>query len=364
MNDGFEDIPPPETAVGEANADEVSQGPAIPPQQRIMLYSAEEWEKFTHEWAHFCLKRDYVDVQRFSGAGDHGIDIAGFVDEHKLLGVWDNYQCKRFLDRTVYPSDAWPEIGKILWYSFRGEYKSPRKYYFVAPRGVGTALSGLLANAVKLKEALFENWEKHVRGDITKTQEVALEGAFRAYVEEFDFSIFDSKTALQMIEQHRTSPCYAARFGGGLPRRPTPEKPPPEIATRESRYVAQLLSAYADHKKKNIRDVRTLNAWPPLEAHFGRQREAFYHAESLRMFARDTVPIGTFESLQEDVFSGVVDICEGKYADGYERVKHVTQTARELHLTSNALLPRTKPKDRDGICHQLANEDRLQWTKP
>jgi len=34
-----------------------------------------------------------------------------------------------------------------------------------------------------------------------------------------------------------------------------------------------------------------------------------------------------------------------------------------LHLTSNALLTCSKPKDRDGICHQLANEDRLLWTK-
>jgi hypothetical protein len=112
-----------------------------------------------------------------------------------------------------------------------------------------------------------------------------------------------------------------------------------------------------------VPDVKALKAWPSLHGHFGRQREAFYHAESLRVFARDNVPPGTFESLQEDIHSGVIDICDGDHADGYERIKKVTQTARELQLTSNPLLICSKPKDRDGICHQLAIEDRLLWTK-
>ena len=86
-----------------------------------------------------------------------------------------------------------------------------------------------------------------------------------------------------------------------------------------------------------------------MREHFHRQREAFYHAESLRVFARDTVPPGTFESLQEDIYDGVVDTHDASHPDGY------------LQITANALISCTKPKDRDGICHQLANEDRLRW---
>jgi len=363
MSDGFTDIVPPAAASNAVTTDQVIHGPLIPPQQRILLYSPGEWEGFAEEWAHFCLKKHYVQVQRFSGAGDRGIDIAGFADAQKLLGVWDNYQCKRYLGHAVYPSEAWPEIGKILWYSFKKEYRAPRRYYFVAPHGVGTTLLGYLANAPKLKKALADNWDKHVRRAITETQEVPLEGDFLAYVEAFDFSIFDSRTALQLVEAHRGCPCHAVRFGGGLSTRPVAEKPPATIAPRESRYVAQLLGAYAGHKKQAVADVSVLKAWPTLDGHFGRQREAFYHAESLRVFARDSVPAGTFESLQDDVHSGVVDVCDADHADGYERVKQVTRAARELHLTSNALLTCAKPKDRDGICHQLANEDRLTWTK-
>jgi hypothetical protein len=363
MSDGFTDIAPLPEPQSTVTADQVTYGPSIPPQQRILLYSAEQWEGFIEEWAHFSLKNLYVQVQRFTGAGDRGIDIAGFADAQKLQGVWDNYQCKRYLDHAIHPREAWPEIGKILWHSFNKEYRAPRRYYFVAPYGVGTTLAGYLGNAAKLKTALIENWDTHVRCAITKTQDVLLEGTFLAYVLAFDFSIFDSKTALQVIEDHRQCPYYSSRFGGGLPNRPVAEKPPADIAPAESRYVAQLLGAYADHKKQLVPDVKALKAWPRLDTHFGRQREAFYHAESLRVFARDSVPRGTFESLQDDIHSGVADVCDAGHADGYERVKQVTQAARELHLTSNALLTCSKPKDRDGICHQLANEDRLLWTK-
>lgn len=69
-----------------------------------------------------------------------GIDVAGFVDDKRLQGVWDNYQCKHY-DHAIRPSDVWAEFGKVIWYSYKGEYTAPRCYYFVSPRGAGTSLS-------------------------------------------------------------------------------------------------------------------------------------------------------------------------------------------------------------------------------
>jgi hypothetical protein len=234
MNVHFRDIAAPAAPSTVLAADQVLLGHRFPPQQQIILYSPEQWEGFVHEWAHFCLKNLYIQVQRFTGANDRGIDIAGFSDNQKLQGVWDNYQCKHY-DHALYPSDAWPEIGKILWHSFNGEYKAPRRYFFVAPRGLGTTLAGYLSDATRLKKELIANWEKHCRKTITDTQEVELEGRFKAYVDDFDFSIFGDKTALQLIEEHRGCPYHAMRFGGGLPSRPTPEDPPAAIAPTESR---------------------------------------------------------------------------------------------------------------------------------
>jgi hypothetical protein len=362
MDDDFQDIFEPTAPSGAVTAAHVLHGPVYPPQQQLLLYSDEQWEDFVHEWAHYCLKPLYASVQRFTGAGDRGIDVAGFADADKLQGVWDNYQCKH-LNHAVQPTEAWPEIGKILWHSFSKHYRAPRHYYFVAPRGVGTKFNGYLADSVKLKAGLIEHWDKHVRSAITQKTEVELEDAFRAYVEGFDFSIFGAKTSLQLIEDHRKCPCHAARFGGGLPPRPKPDAPPLEIDVLESRYVTQLLKAYSEHTKAPVPDFKALKPLTKLNNHFGRQREAFYHAESLRVFARDTVPTGTFESLQDDVYTGVVDTHDAEHPDGYVKVCEVTKAARQLQITSNPLISCSKPKDMDGICHQLANEDRLRWTK-
>ncbi|MBL1697628.1 hypothetical protein ELD55_30950, partial [Klebsiella pneumoniae] len=102
----------------------------------------------------------------------------------------------------------------------------------------------------------------------------------------FDFTIFDAKTALQLVDDHRATPVHTARFGGGLPTRPASEKPPQEVAATESRYVTQLFGAYSEHTGTIVTDPSALPL-PKLKDHFRRQREAFYEAESLRVFARD-----------------------------------------------------------------------------
>lgn len=362
MTADWTDITEP-TPSPAATAATVVHGPVIPPQQQLLLYSPDQWEDFVHEWVHYGLKKQYSQVQRFTGSGDRGIDIAGFTDPSKLQGSWDNYQCKHY-DHALRPTDIWVEIGKIVWYSFNKAYTPPRRYFFVAPKGVGTSLAALLADATKLRDELINNWEKFVCKKITKKQEVTLDAALLAYVNGFDFSIFDAKTALQLVEDHRASPAHAARFGGGLKPRPEAAKPPTAIAIDESRYVTQLLGAYAEHTGKSVADAAALSTSPKLRDHFHRQREAFYHAESLRLFARDSVPAGTFESLQGDIYDGVVDTHDTVHSDGYARVCAVTKAARELQITANPLITCTKPKDRDGICHQLANEDRLQWIQP
>lgn len=360
--DDLKDIPTPAQPAKIQTAAQFQSGPPIAPLTRIMVYDAGEWEMFIHEWATACLKSKYKSVLRFSGANDRGIDVAGFVDDQHLNGVWDNFQCKHF-PAPITPSEAWPEIGKILWHSYSGHYKPPRAYYFVAPRGTGTTLTQYLSNTPKLKEACLKAWNKNIQDAITSTQSVPLTGDFAKYVEGFDFSIFKPISPREIIDQHRETPYFVGRFGGGLPARPAVAAPPDEIQHGESVYVGHLLAAYADHKKQVVANLGALKVWKPLEAHFRRQRECFYHAESLRVFVRDHVEPGTFESLQDEVFHGVVDVCGDAHADGLACVNSVTETAQNLPLDSHPLGGSTFVRDRRGICHQLANKDRLKWTK-
>ena len=179
------------------------------------------------------------------------------------------------------------------------------------------------------------------------------------YVRQFDFGIVGYIPPLDVIEGHRKSPYFTVRFGLALPPRPASPPPPSEVAEHESRYVAQLYGAYGDHLHKKIVHHSTLEA--RLQSHFERARRTFYCAEALRNFSRDTLPDGAFEHLQQQIYDGVVDVCEDEHADGLARLNATTRQAANLAVTSSALIGRTDIADRYGVCHQLANEDRLNW---
>ncbi len=228
-------------------------------------------------------------TERFTGANDKGVDIAGFVDSKLLRGVWDNYQCKH-IDHPLQPSDVWVELGKILWYSFNGDYAAPRAYYFVGSQGIGPKLTHFLSNIPILKTELIAAWGKHCKDEITDSTSVELAGKFAEYVEQFDFSIFKSISPVQLLDEHKGTPCHVTRFGGGLPPRPLPGATPAQI--------------------------------------------------------------------------GANDACNDHHSDGYRRVCAVTRTAQELPLDAHPLSLAVFVRDRHGICHQLANDDKLTWKKP
>lgn len=358
----FGEIPEP-IPNAQVTAAHAQFGKLFQPQQQILLYSAEEWELFVLEWVH-SQRSKYTKVLRFSGANDMGIDVAGFADHNGLFGVWDNFQCKHY-GAPLTPGTALGEIAKIMWHSFKGKYSPPRHYYFIAPKDCGMALKSLLLNPDRLKSHVQENWDKQCANAVSSKFSVLLEGDFATYVNEFPFAIFTMRTTLEVIDEHRTTPYYVTRFGGGLKPRPKVVSPAPEeIDAKESRYVEQLLEAYGDHLKATVSGLPSLSAHPHLVKHFHRQREFFYHAESLRNFARDTVPPGTFEDLQSEVHAGVIDIEMAPHPDGLARLTEVTKVASTLQLTANPLIATLMVQDRKGICHQLANEDRLRWKRP
>jgi hypothetical protein len=92
-----------------------------------------------------------------------------------------------------------------------------------------------------------------------------------------------------------------------------------------------------------------------------RQRISFYKAESLRVYARDSVPPGTFNKLQDDIYSGVIDTAEANHPNGYVRLSSVLSQVGQLDLNRHKLIAVSDIDDRKGICHQLANADRLTW---
>jgi hypothetical protein len=354
MADPLQPIPAPQSLpIGVAEA---AAGKLIPAVDRVRLFSPGEWEDFIREWVD-SLRSAYVDVRRAGGSGDQGRDIVAFVDPPSPSARWDNYQCKHY-DHALTPGDIWVELAKLCFYTFRAEYTVPRKYYFVAPRDVGTTLLRFLQNPAALKAGLKANWSK-VEDKITSSTVVKL-ASLEPHIDAFDFSIIKAASVLRVIEEHRATRWHVARFGGGLPPRPRPHAPPLKAAVSEARYIRALLDAYGQHLTCVVASDDAVPT-PELREHLARCRVQFYSAESLRNFSRDTLPPGAFDDLQDEIHSGVLDVLRRAYVDGYARVREVLQEVRRLQLTAHPLIVCMHLDDRCGICHQLVNDGRLEW---
>ncbi len=340
--------------------DQAEQGTLHSAEKLVTLLNAEEWELLVRDWAE-VLKSKYHTVERIGGSGDQGRDVLAYLADPKASPPWDNFQCKFYKDPLT-PTQIWVEIGKLCWYTFQDEFSVPREYRFVSPKDVGTKLFKLLERPDRVKQGLKSEWDDHCRNSITKKHPIKLEGKFRDYVEAFDFSIFGYYPVRKLLGELKGTPAFIKRFGGGLPDRPPASVPPTAIGPEETKYVRRLLDAYAHCLNCTIASPDALQDGLHRR-HFNRSREDFYRAESLRVFSRSTVPDGTFDALQHEVYSGVIDICDSTHADGFECVKATVKAARELQLTSNALISVITPADRSGICHQLSSADKLIWVK-
>lgn len=343
------------------NSNLVAQGKPILPVKRIQIFSPEEWEIFIEEWVSVRPSHPYLDIERLAGAGDWGVDVAGYVNDQTQPGyTWDCYQCKHYKDPLM-PNQIWGELGKFIYHCYSSHFPVPRAYYFVAPNGCGTSLSRLLAKPTKLKIDLIAAWKSHIQDHITKTGPVEFTGPLQAYVENFNFDIFQKIAVIQLIAEHKAHPNHLVWFGGGLPPREVFDEAsvPAAVQPTESVYVFQLLQAYSSAASAAFADPSVLS--PPYQGHFKRARLNFHHAEQLRTLYRDSLPPGTFESFQREIFDGVINICDDAHENGYSRVRAVETQAAIVTVASNPLKDVSLTKDRIGVCHQLCNQNELKW---
>lgn len=344
------------------NSQTIVYGKNILPIKRVEIFSDEEWELFIEEWLDI-KKSSYLEVERMGGAGDKGSDVAAYITDNKKPAYkWDCYQCKHYAN-PLSPSQIWVEIAKIIYYTFDGAYPPPQKYYFVAPKGCGTTLSTLLRTPAKLKAELKQNWPQYCEEKITSIKKVPLAGSLLAHFESFDFSVFEKIATKTIIEDHRAHPNHLILFGGGLAPRTelTPSMIPSTIQPEESKYVTQLLTAYESDANSKFTEVSMLTSL--YSGHFKRARLNFHYAEQLRNLYRDSLPKGTYEKFQEEIFDGIVNTYENKHVNAFEKVKAVENQAIGIVIASNPLKDVSVLKDKVGVCHQLCNEDKLRWTE-
>lgn len=348
------DMPVPTTPVSPSSS---LPGPPVPPAQRIYFYSPDDWEVFITEWA-TGLAVSYRQIKQLGGPGDRGVDVAAFKTKRGLEDSWDCFQAKHYAG-SLNLSDAIPEMLKL----FRGVvdeyYVLPDQYVLVAPRGCGSSLNRLLSKPTELQKKFLEAIDS--RGTATKGLDKKTLQSIRTLAAASDFSIFRSLELNEMLDIHRTTPYYAARFALALPARPPVRETPSAPAPVEVTYVKKLVDVYKEQVPAACSDTESVTTHIKYGPHLQRQREAFYSAEALRLYARDSVPDGTYELLQGDVYTGVIDTAEANHPSGLDRLRAVLTQSGQLDLGAHALISVSRIEDRQGICHQLANVDRLTW---
>lgn len=340
---------------------EVTNGANIVPIKRIEIFSPEEWELFTEEYLEL-LRTEYKEIERIGGANDNGRDVIAYIETPDTENYkWDCFQCKHY-DHSLYPSDIYVEIGKILYYTFKKEYPIPQNYFIIAPKGCGTSLSKLLQKSELLKKEIKANWGKNCENKITKIETIKLEGEFLKYVEKFDFKIFKKTNIKTVLEKHKSHPNHITRFGGGLPVRPKLDiNEIDDVKSNELVYVKQLFLSYEDESKNKFQKKEDLLTYINYQNHFNRARINFHYAEQLRNFYRDSLPINTFQDFQDEIYNGIVDTVEDYHDNAFKKVKETEKLASTLQLSSNPLITVSIVSDRKGICHQLVNDKKIVW---
>ncbi|WP_432719232.1 hypothetical protein QQL38_06360 [Pseudomonas syringae] len=350
-----------------ANARLLGLGAGLPVSKldRLASFDDSQFERFVLEWGNGYLKAKVpgvYEVQLRGGAGDKGRDVIVWFDPPSAVPRrWHLYQCKHYAT-ALGASSAYEEIGKVLYYTYVDEYSSPAEYWFVTHKGVTSSLQDLFDYPEKLRAGLLTNWDKHCRNKITTKKKVELIPMLKAHIEAFDFSIFRAKQPLDLISEHAQTRYHLAVFGAPLIDRPLPQKPPSSVAPLEAVYIAQLYKAISQKLGVEVTSTVHFNHDAKLSALFERSRMAFYSAEGLKELARDQMAdMSYFDSLLGEFCDGLYHYYSDEGRVGLDRVVDTVKGAQSLQLSDHVLKPHVVPNDREGMCHQMANDGRVEW---
>ena len=325
----------------------------------ILALNDTELESFVRYWGGY-KNNSYVEVTRFSGSGDLGRDVVGFLSKDRHEGAWHNYQCKQYAKNL--PTDtALCEIGKILYYAFLGEFSVPTQYFFVVPRGVNRNLETLIFNPSQFKDRLITGWDKYCANKIIDGTNISLDSALDKFIQAFDFSAISRLNLDDILNDPSVKPALFKWFGADPGPSPGGIVPANILAT-ELPYISQLVDAYGQREGKNFTSHEEVANHPVHSGHLSMQRERFYDADAFKRFYRDNTDQSVIETFEKDIFHGVIDKCNGKHADALERIEAVMSQAANVQ-PSGPLAHHARVPIKQGVCHHFANEDRLKWRK-
>lgn len=336
----------------------------IPALSRLREIDEDTYEEMVSVWAALCLDdKHYQNVYRVGGAGDKGRDVLAIIDNKNEL--FDLYQCKHYNHSLNY-SDLYGEIGKLITYTKKGDYKKPQHYYIVCPQGVAQSFLDLLQDEAKeLKKKIKDDWKK-IKNKVGKRYALELDNSMKDYIDGFNFNIIEQVTPISFVESFKKSRGYYFQyFGGGFNEIKVEKLKVPDNPTEgERNYITNLYDAYSENAG-HIIDPVNIEDTPQYGNHLTRSREKFYAAEEVRIASRMSTTSETdeFEELKKSIRNFVGDEYDRTdYKDGFEKVKAIVRRAEEYDVEPASLIYGCINSNvKGGVCHHLSNEGDMVW---
>ncbi|MFE0810935.1 ABC-three component system protein [Streptomyces sp. NPDC058794] len=132
--------------------------------------------------------------------------------------------------------------------------------------------------------------------------------------------MFEAADIDNILELHATTPHHVRRFPEQLRPRPEADPAPAEQRADEAVYVQKLLDVYNEKYGLSLQTLAHAREHERTNRDLARQREAFFHADALRVFACESVPEATYKKIETNLYNAVVDIEDRDYSCGHDRL--------------------------------------------
>lgn len=185
-----------------------------------------------------------------------------------------------------------------------------------------------------------------------------LTGKLAEYVDAHDFTSFTYATLDEILDDHRRTAYWASRLGGQLPP-PNPGQTPADVAPEETVYVGKLLEVYSETTGVEIASIDDLSAHAEWGDDLQNQRVRSYDAEAFMATYRDQTEPGTIESFADQILDAI-DPALALAGSAHRRLSTALSVAGQA-APASVLAAQAKIRVKQGVCHQLANADRVTW---
>lgn len=328
---------------------------ALSEDRLVQSLRPDELEDLVKKWiAHEAS--GYADFDRNSGAGDRGIDAAGFRSAGRYKGDWDNFQCKQ-LRTSLGMTEFFAELGKVLYYASRGHFVMPRRYVFVAPNGISTSVRNRIENPDALKAEILSQWGERCAGRIVQRVTIEMDADLEAVIRGYDFSRVEAWNVFKLVEQPHMRSVMVAHFDMDPGAAPAGEVPD-AVEVQERPYVEQLVEVYGAEAGSPFSDHAAVSADATFGPHLRDQRVRYHDAGAFQRHFRDNLMDPLLRQFDKDIYHGVVD--EYRSTTGYARVNAVMKLAGQVSVSGVFEKHKRAPVSvKQGTCHHFANMGRL-----